>query len=359
MPQLFVSYARESRPQVERLAADLRSSGYEPFFDEQLAGGQNWWAELLSRIEAADAFVPVLGSDYLNSTPCQLEATYAATLGKPFLPIAIENLPPQLFSEAISQAHWAEYDPRNPQSILSVIRAINVLPPTPPLPNPMPERPRVPISYMTELQQEIGGDAEISRNRQLQIVADLRSRLATGDRDAAAMLLQRLRQRPDVGYQVAMDIDQVITAHAGGTVRPQPQQQPQQPQQPQQQQQQPRREPSPGPAYPGPGSAPQIPPQAPRQVAGQAPPLMGKPDSYLVWTVLTTLLCCLPFGIVGIVASVKVDSLWASGQYAEAVEASRKAKMWAQAAGITGGVLLLLYLLYLVIAGLSSASYAA
>lgn len=86
---------------------------------------------------------------------------------------------------------------------------------------------------------------------------------------------------------------------------------------------------------------------------------MGKPDSYLVWTVLTTLLCCLPFGIVGIVASVKVDSLWASGQYAEAVEASRKAKMWAQAAGITGGVLLLLYLLYLVIAGLSSASYAA
>src|SRR5215218_2500124 len=98
MPQIFISYPREYRAIVERLVADLRSSGYDPFFDEQLTGGQPWWDELLSRIEASTAFVPIIGPGYLGSTPCQLESKYAAALGKLFLPITVEPTPPQLFS---------------------------------------------------------------------------------------------------------------------------------------------------------------------------------------------------------------------------------------------------------------------
>ena len=41
---------------------------------------------------------------------------------------------------------------------------------------------------------------------------------------------------------------------------------------------------------------------------------MIKPDSNLVWAILTTLICCLPFGVVAIVKACKVDSLWANGQ---------------------------------------------
>ncbi len=110
MTQLFLSYSREDRPVVEALAADLRASGYTPYFDEELVGGQDWWSELLSRIEDARAFVPVLTPGFLDSTPCQLEAAYAAALGKPFLPVSVEPVPPQLCPEAISSSQWVDYD---------------------------------------------------------------------------------------------------------------------------------------------------------------------------------------------------------------------------------------------------------
>lgn len=47
-----------------------------------------------------------------------------------------------------------------------------------------------------------------------------------------------------------------------------------------------------------------------------------KPDNCLVWAILTTVLCCLPFGIVSIVYASKVDSEWALGHYDEAEDAA-------------------------------------
>ncbi len=49
-----------------------------------------------------------------------------------------------------------------------------------------------------------------------------------------------------------------------------------------------------------------------------------KPDSNLVWAILTTLFCCLPFGIVSIVYASKVDSYWAQGNLPAAQDASKK-----------------------------------
>lgn len=58
---------------------------------------------------------------------------------------------------------------------------------------------------------------------------------------------------------------------------------------------------------------------------GQMP---TKPDSYLVWSILVTLLCCMVFGILAIIESSKVDSLWNQGRVDEAYRASDKAKQW-------------------------------
>lgn len=65
---------------------------------------------------------------------------------------------------------------------------------------------------------------------------------------------------------------------------------------------------------------------------GQQPAYPGyqqEPDNYLVWAILVTVLCCLPFGIVSIVYSSKVSALWAQGRYAEAQGAANNAKKWA------------------------------
>lgn len=54
------------------------------------------------------------------------------------------------------------------------------------------------------------------------------------------------------------------------------------------------------------------------------------PDSYLLFAILTTLFCCLPFGIVAIVKAASVSSKYQSGDYEGAVQASNDAKKMVQ-----------------------------
>ena len=54
-------------------------------------------------------------------------------------------------------------------------------------------------------------------------------------------------------------------------------------------------------------------PAAQRRRMGAAPP-----DNKLVWSILVTIFCCLPFGIVAIIKSAEVNSKWAAGDRAGA-----------------------------------------
>ncbi|RPI76244.1 MAG: hypothetical protein EHM45_13520 [Desulfobacteraceae bacterium] len=51
-------------------------------------------------------------------------------------------------------------------------------------------------------------------------------------------------------------------------------------------------------------------------------------SNYLVPAILTTVFCCLPFGIVAIVYAAQVNSKLQEGDYDGAVHSSRKAKIW-------------------------------
>ena len=82
-----------------------------------------------------------------------------------------------------------------------------------------------------------------------------------------------------------------------------------------------------------------------------------KPDSGMVWAILTTLLCCLPFGIVSIVYASKVDSMWYMGNYIAAMDYAKKAKNWAMWAAITGGVVIILYIIFVIIMGVGAYKY--
>lgn len=52
-------------------------------------------------------------------------------------------------------------------------------------------------------------------------------------------------------------------------------------------------------------------------------------DNHLVWAVLVTIFCCLPFGIVSIVYAAQVNGMVAAGSIDAARQASENAKMWA------------------------------
>jgi len=63
-----------------------------------------------------------------------------------------------------------------------------------------------------------------------------------------------------------------------------------------------------------------LPPEATAQTA--------MPKTWLVESILVTCFCCLPFGIVGIVNSTKIESLYLGGQYELALHHSQLAKKW-------------------------------
>ncbi|WP_436796406.1 CD225/dispanin family protein [Actinospongicola halichondriae] len=56
--------------------------------------------------------------------------------------------------------------------------------------------------------------------------------------------------------------------------------------------------------------------------------MTAAPNNHLVMAILTTIFCCLPFGIVSIVKAAQVNNLWASGQYDAARKSADDAKKW-------------------------------
>ncbi|MDD2475690.1 MAG: CD225/dispanin family protein [Dysgonamonadaceae bacterium] len=61
-----------------------------------------------------------------------------------------------------------------------------------------------------------------------------------------------------------------------------------------------------------------------------------RPKSWLVASILTTIFCCLPFGIVGIINAAKVNSLYDQGLYDESKRVSANAKKWTMIGVIVG-----------------------
>ena len=126
----------------------------------------------------------------------------------------------------------------------------------------------------------------------------------------------------------ASQVPELFAPQAGAQAYPQPQGHAASPQYP------------PGGQYAPPGAAAGYPQQQqagyPQQQAGYqqpgyyAPP-QGYPQSvpnYLVQSILVTLFCCLPFGIVSIVYAAQVNGKLAAGDFAGAMDASQKAKTW-------------------------------
>ena len=54
------------------------------------------------------------------------------------------------------------------------------------------------------------------------------------------------------------------------------------------------------------------------------------PRTWLVESILVTLFCCLPFGIVGIINAAKVETRYSCGDFEGAIRSSKEAGKWTQ-----------------------------
>ncbi|MDR2058232.1 MAG: CD225/dispanin family protein [Dysgonamonadaceae bacterium] len=70
------------------------------------------------------------------------------------------------------------------------------------------------------------------------------------------------------------------------------------------------------------------------------------PKTWLVESILVTLFCCLPFGIVGIVNASKVESAFYAGNMQEALRLSNEAGKWTKIGfgiGLAGTIIYLIF----------------
>jgi hypothetical protein len=88
------------------------------------------------------------------------------------------------------------------------------------------------------------------------------------------------------------------------------------------------------------------------------PPPYGQPiPNYLWQSIVVTLLCCLPAGVVAIVYATRVQGLQQMGDIQGALDASQKAKTWCIVSAVAAVVILAIYLLiFFAVIGIASNS---
>jgi non-canonical purine NTP pyrophosphatase (RdgB/HAM1 family) len=85
--KIFISYAREDKPQVLALIQAL--GVHETWFDDKLNLGQEWWREIEHQIAASHCFMFLISPDSLKSEYCRKEYEFARKLGKPVAPVLV------------------------------------------------------------------------------------------------------------------------------------------------------------------------------------------------------------------------------------------------------------------------------
>ena len=76
--------------------------------------------------------------------------------------------------------------------------------------------------------------------------------------------------------------------------------------------------------------------------------------NYLVQSILITLCCCMPFGVVAIIFAAQVSSKLAAGDVAGAMQASKNAKLWCWVGFGCGVFIALGYAIFMAITILSA-----
>jgi hypothetical protein len=216
MAYVFISYCRESQSVVKALADDIGGLGHKVWMDQQLSGGQAWWDQILGAIRECDVFVSALAPESLDSAACKLEYKYASALGKTVLPVLVaDGVSVNLLPAELSRIQHVDYRRQDKQAAIGVLKALAGLPVSPALPNPLPEPPPPPLSYLGGLMEQIETSGVLSFQDQAALVLKLKERLAGGEhRDEVRKLLGRLRDRDDLYARIGEEIDTLVTPQA-------------------------------------------------------------------------------------------------------------------------------------------------
>lgn len=83
-------------------------------------------------------------------------------------------------------------------------------------------------------------------------------------------------------------------------------------------------------------------------------PAVPRPKNWLVESILVTIFCCLPLGIVGIVNAAQINGRYDRGDYKGALDASKQVGKWTKIGFGIGIAGIVLYVLFIAVFGLGS-----
>jgi hypothetical protein len=213
MRNVFISYARQNKADVVQLVEHLNVLGCDTWMDSSLRGGQDWWEEILRRIADCEVFLAIVSGAVLNSVACAREFEWAEALGKPVLPVSVESpsmaLPARFMRrQIIDYSNPAERD----RAALTLAGGLATLPPAPPLPEPLPEPPAAPLSYLTDLIDRVISPEPLGHDQQRHIIVELEPALRSLDpeeRRGGLDILERFSIREDLYADVDKSVDRL------------------------------------------------------------------------------------------------------------------------------------------------------
>ncbi|MCG6873940.1 MAG: toll/interleukin-1 receptor domain-containing protein [Betaproteobacteria bacterium] len=213
MARVFICYSRQSEAAVKALANDIDTLGHDVWFDQELSGGQAWWDQILANIRNSDVVLVALAPEAVRSIAVKREYGYATDLGKPILPVVVaEGISAGLLPPALSTVQFVDYQVQDRSSALRLARAISVIPPPKPLPQPLPQAPEVPLSYLGGLREKIDATCNLNFADQSALLLELKRSLRDPDtaKDGRA-LLKGLQARRDLFAAIGEEINELLS----------------------------------------------------------------------------------------------------------------------------------------------------
>ncbi|GAA2095662.1 hypothetical protein GCM10009841_06920 [Microlunatus panaciterrae] len=210
---IFVSYARDDRVVVDQLRRDLHKAHNVVWLDDELTGGETWWETILGQIRQCDVFIFALSPHSLRSRACKAELDYAIALRRPLLPVMVADAPIQAARPEVSNAQIVDFRVRSTDSVIDLLGAVARQPKAPPLPDPLPQPPVTPLSYMNQYRDLLDQDS-LTYSEQAHLLLDLKEHLDDDDDLVTALqFIWELRQRNDVAAKIVKDVDLVLARY--------------------------------------------------------------------------------------------------------------------------------------------------
>ncbi len=216
MVEVFVCYSSTDEAAARALSDSLRWGHVDVWMDEQLHGDEALWSNTVDRIRTCVVFIFALSAKSVRSKACLAQFDYAQALGLPVLVVQVGPVDSEHANRFSPSFDYRAPDTSTNEALIAAVREHAAA--RADLPDPLPAPPSHPYADLVRLSMLINSPEPLSASVQTQTVFKLRNALNDEDDeivlDDIRGLARSLRQRHDVTYRTAAEIDELLGAGA-------------------------------------------------------------------------------------------------------------------------------------------------